>query len=124
MQPAGSRDGNPALPDDLAAKPHLQEFYGTIPWSVRSIFAGMLGWFDGNPTNLFPLAPPERAQRIGPAGASRADGSQVRATDAPGNECPDRDGTGEVGHEDQGQGAKDVRTHRCFCLARLVGVRV
>lgn len=52
------------LPDDLAAKPHLQEFYGTIPWSVRSIFAGMLGWFDGNPTNLFPLAPKERAQRM------------------------------------------------------------
>jgi len=52
------------LPDDLAAKPHLQEFYGTIPWSVRSIFAGMLGWFDGNPTNLFPLAPSERAQRM------------------------------------------------------------
>lgn len=52
------------LPDDLAAKPHLQEFYGTIPWAVRSIFAGMLGWFDGNPTNLFPLAPAERAQRM------------------------------------------------------------
>jgi alkyl sulfatase BDS1-like metallo-beta-lactamase superfamily hydrolase len=52
------------LPDDLAAKPHLQEFYGTIPWSVRSIFAGNLGWFDGNPTNLFPLAPKERAEKI------------------------------------------------------------
>lgn len=52
------------LPDDLAAKPHLREFYGTIPWAVRSIFAGMLGWFDGNPANLFPLAPAERAQRI------------------------------------------------------------
>lgn len=52
------------LPDDLAAKPHLQEFYGTIPWAVRSIFAGNLGWFDGNATNLFPLAPQQRAQRM------------------------------------------------------------
>ncbi len=52
------------LPDDLAAKPYLREFYGTIPWAVRSIFAGMLGWFDGNPTHLFPLAPADRAQRM------------------------------------------------------------
>src|SRR5688572_17288026 len=52
------------LPADLAAKSHLQEFYGTIPWAVRSIFAGNLGWFDGNPTTLFPLAPKVRAERI------------------------------------------------------------
>ena len=52
------------LPVGLAGKPHLQEFYGTIPWAVRSIFAGNLGWFDGNPTHLFPLAPKDRAERI------------------------------------------------------------
>ena len=52
------------LPDSLAVKPYLQEFYGTIPWAVRSIFAGNLGWFDGNPTHLFPLAPKDRAERI------------------------------------------------------------
>ena len=51
------------LPDELSSKPYLQEFYGTVPWAVRSIFAGNLGWFDGNATNLFPLAPPERAKR-------------------------------------------------------------
>ncbi len=52
------------LPDALASKPYLQQFYGTVPWAVRSIFAGMLGWFDGNPTHLFPLAPKDRAERI------------------------------------------------------------
>lgn len=52
------------LPDELAAKPHLQEFYGTVPWAVRAIFAGMLGWFDGNPTNLFPLTPKDRAEKM------------------------------------------------------------
>lgn len=51
------------LPGDLADKPYLQEFYGTIPWAVRSIYAGNLGWFDGNATNLFPLPPKERAEK-------------------------------------------------------------
>lgn len=52
------------LPEALASKPYLQQFYGTVPWAVRSIFVGMLGWFDGNPTNLFPLAPKDRAEKI------------------------------------------------------------
>jgi alkyl sulfatase BDS1-like metallo-beta-lactamase superfamily hydrolase len=52
------------LPADLAAKPYLQQFYGTLPWAVRSIFVGMLGWFDGNATNLFPLPPKDRAEHV------------------------------------------------------------
>jgi len=52
------------LPDALAARPHLQEFYGTVAWSARAYFAGTVGWFDGNPTNLFPTPPAERARRI------------------------------------------------------------
>lgn len=40
------------LPKHLAAKPYLQEFYGRVDWSVRSIFNGYLGWFGGNATNL------------------------------------------------------------------------
>lgn len=43
------------LPKEYADKPYLGEFYGTIPWSVRSIFNGYVGWFDGNPTNLYTL---------------------------------------------------------------------
>ncbi len=45
------------LPKHLAEEPSLQEFYGTVDWAVRSIFTGLAGWFDGNPTNLFPLSP-------------------------------------------------------------------
>jgi alkyl sulfatase BDS1-like metallo-beta-lactamase superfamily hydrolase len=52
------------LPKDLAEKQYLQEYYGVIPWSVRSIYDGYLGWFDGNPTNLFPLSPTEEAKRM------------------------------------------------------------
>jgi uncharacterized sulfatase len=52
------------LPDTLACKDYLQEFYGVIEWSIRSIYSGYLGWFDGNPTNLFPLSSVEEAERI------------------------------------------------------------
>ncbi|MEM7444114.1 MAG: alkyl/aryl-sulfatase [Pseudomonadota bacterium] len=51
------------LPDHLAEKPYLQPFYGTVEWSVRAYFAGTLGWFDGDPANLFPLPPKEDAER-------------------------------------------------------------
>lgn len=40
------------------------EFYGTLEWSVRSIYTAYLGWFDGNPTNLFPVSDNEFAAEI------------------------------------------------------------
>lgn len=52
------------LPQHLSEKYYLNEFLGTVPWSVRAYFAGTLGWFDGNPTNLFPTAPKVKTQRI------------------------------------------------------------
>jgi alkyl sulfatase BDS1-like metallo-beta-lactamase superfamily hydrolase len=52
------------LPDDLADKPYLKEFYGKVDWSARAYCAGTLGWFDGNPTNLSRLSPKVEAQRI------------------------------------------------------------
>lgn len=52
------------LPPELASKPYLVEYYGTVPWSVRAIYAGNLGWFNGNATNLFPLPNKERAARV------------------------------------------------------------
>ena len=42
------------LPETLASSPFLQEFYGTVRWSVRSIFNGYLGWFSGNISELDP----------------------------------------------------------------------
>jgi alkyl sulfatase BDS1-like metallo-beta-lactamase superfamily hydrolase len=53
-----------ALPPVLADSPYLQEFYGTVAWSVRAIYADYAGWFDGNPTKLFPLPERDRAARV------------------------------------------------------------
>lgn len=44
------------LPPKLRCHEYLQEFYGTVPWSVRAIYNYYLGWFDGKPENLFPLS--------------------------------------------------------------------
>ena len=52
------------LADSLLNQPHLQEFYGSVPWGVRSIFLHYVGWFDGNPTNLFPLSTPQEAKHM------------------------------------------------------------
>jgi len=52
------------LPPHLAASPYLQEYYGTVEWSVRAIYSDHLGWFDGNATHLFSMPETERAQRI------------------------------------------------------------
>ena len=52
------------LPKHLADKEYLQPFYGHVEWGVRSVFNFYLGWFDGNPTNLFRLAPKEEAERM------------------------------------------------------------
>ena len=40
------------LPENIASSPYLYEFYGTVRWSVKSIFNGYLGWFSGNPSEL------------------------------------------------------------------------
>jgi alkyl sulfatase BDS1-like metallo-beta-lactamase superfamily hydrolase len=52
------------LPPALADSPYLQEFYGTVAWSVRAVYSDYAGWFDGNPAKLFPLPERERATRI------------------------------------------------------------
>ena len=50
------------LPAHLADNPYLQEFYGTVEWSVRAIYNGYYGWFDGNPVRLGSLPEAELAQ--------------------------------------------------------------
>lgn len=52
------------LPPQLAQRPYLQEFYGSVAWSVRGIYADYVGWFDGNATHMFPLTEQERAAKI------------------------------------------------------------
>jgi linear primary-alkylsulfatase len=50
------------LPPHLAEAPYLQPFYGKVSWSVRSMFAGNLGWFDGDSADLEPLTRKEQAK--------------------------------------------------------------
>jgi uncharacterized sulfatase len=61
------------LPAYLAEKDYLREYYGNVQWAVRQIFNAYLGWFDGNPTNLFSLSPTEEASRM----AKLAGGKEV-----------------------------------------------
>lgn len=35
---------------------YLGEFYGTVEWSVKSIYSGYVGWFDGQPSHLMPVS--------------------------------------------------------------------
>lgn len=51
------------LPEEYASLPYLKEHYGSIDWTVRSIYTAYLGWFDGNPTKLHPLSPKEHAHK-------------------------------------------------------------
>lgn len=44
------------LPDHLQGKEYLGEYYGTIEWTVRGIYSGYLGWFDGDPVHLMPAS--------------------------------------------------------------------
>jgi len=52
------------LPENLSSSPFINEFYGTVRWSVKSIFNGYLGWFNGNISDLDPLSRFEEAKRF------------------------------------------------------------
>jgi alkyl sulfatase BDS1-like metallo-beta-lactamase superfamily hydrolase len=52
------------LPPHLAEAPYLQPFYGNVSWSVRSMFRGHLGWFDGDAATLQPLSRKEQARLV------------------------------------------------------------
>ncbi len=53
-----------SLPEALADKPWLGEFYGKLSWSARAFATGTLGWYDGNPTNLGRLGSVARAEHM------------------------------------------------------------
>ena len=52
------------LPDHLRNHPYLQEYYGSVEWSVRSIFSGYMGWYDGNAADLYPPTLSARAEKM------------------------------------------------------------
>jgi alkyl sulfatase BDS1-like metallo-beta-lactamase superfamily hydrolase len=43
------------LPDKLSKLNYLHEVYGRVDWSVRGIYQGIVGWYDGKGTKLNPL---------------------------------------------------------------------
>jgi alkyl sulfatase BDS1-like metallo-beta-lactamase superfamily hydrolase len=47
------------LPVHLANHPFLREHYGTVAGSVRGIYTGYIGWFDGDAANVDPPADEE-----------------------------------------------------------------
>ena len=38
---------------ELPAEFPSSEVYGKVPWSVRGIYEGYIGWFDGNVSNMY-----------------------------------------------------------------------
>ena len=55
---------NIKLPEDLSDKPWLKQVYGNVENASRSIYSGLVGWYDGNPVNLHPLSKQERAIKL------------------------------------------------------------
>ncbi len=43
------------LPSHLRDNDALDELYGQIDWSVKAIYSGELGWFDGQAEDLYPM---------------------------------------------------------------------
>lgn len=67
----GANEGTPVdvlaervgLPPSLSSDPALAPMYGQIDWSVKAIYNSKLGWFDGRPEALYPMATRDRASR-------------------------------------------------------------
>ena len=74
------------LPEKYRDLPYLQEFYGTISWTVKGIYAGYVGWFDGNPVHLDPVPESEFSREIlGLIGDASAVKARVRELYRAGN---------------------------------------
>ncbi len=52
------------LPQRLAELPYLKEYYGRVDWSVRGIYHGYKGWYDGYGTSLYPLPKKHKAAEL------------------------------------------------------------
>jgi alkyl sulfatase BDS1-like metallo-beta-lactamase superfamily hydrolase len=52
------------LPERFKRTYFTQQFYGLVEHHVRQIQTGLIGWFDGVESSLFPMPPLERANRL------------------------------------------------------------
>ncbi|MDX5311810.1 MAG: MBL fold metallo-hydrolase, partial [Rhodococcus sp. (in: high G+C Gram-positive bacteria)] len=51
------------LPPALAAAWHTHGYYGSVSHNVKAIYQRYMGWYDGNPANLWAHPPAEAARR-------------------------------------------------------------
>ena len=73
------------LPEHLARSRFLQPIYGCTAFAVHSILRRYTGWYDGNPSHLFPSPSAEIAREVlGLAGTSLAVLERARALAAQG----------------------------------------
>jgi alkyl sulfatase BDS1-like metallo-beta-lactamase superfamily hydrolase len=63
----------------LPAELEVGEGYGTLAWSVRGIYEGYAGWFDGNPSTMY-ATPPAAIwpELVSMAGGAAAVGARAR----------------------------------------------
>ena len=52
------------LPEHAIDNPWLTQARGQIPWHVKQIYYGNLGWYEGDPAFLLPISMNERSQKI------------------------------------------------------------
>jgi alkyl sulfatase BDS1-like metallo-beta-lactamase superfamily hydrolase len=52
-----------AVPKSQASTWHVRGYYGTLSHNAKSVYQRYIGWYDGNPANLNPLPPVERARK-------------------------------------------------------------
>ncbi|EFY89487.1 beta-lactamase domain-containing protein [Metarhizium acridum CQMa 102] len=65
------------MPPNLSVKTHLRGYYGSISHNVKGVYDKYMGWFDGNPSKLWPHTPADEATRYV---ASMGGSDQVLAT--------------------------------------------
>lgn len=51
------------LPDHFKT-PYLGEYYSLVPWAVKTIYTGYMGWFDGSVERLIPTSDQEYRQTM------------------------------------------------------------
>ena len=51
------------LPESLRKEFYNRDYYGTVHHNARAVYVKYLGYFDGNPSHLYPLPPADSARR-------------------------------------------------------------
>ncbi|KAK5996554.1 Linear primary-alkylsulfatase [Cladobotryum mycophilum] len=52
------------MPPTLSTRSNLRGYYGSISHNVKGVYDKYMGWFDGNPANLWPLKPTHEAREL------------------------------------------------------------